>query len=228
MEATQGNMRLHRLTINGETLSIPAVILQHERPRGQAVIVHGYGGCKEEALGLAWRIAEWGFDAVAIDLRGHGENPPPYDEGILEDVEAAVRQRKAVGRVVAVGHSLGGRLCLLSGADYKIGISPALMTTHSESTRKLINAIRGHRVREIRPGINFDTLESLPAWDAADRERALLICCTRDVPEIGVTCTEMEAKGVRVERVEDASHGDVFLNEKTFAVMRRQLDAWFE
>jgi dienelactone hydrolase len=46
------------------------VLIQPADPRGAAVIVHGgYGGNKEEQLGLGWRVAEAGLVAYVIDLR---------------------------------------------------------------------------------------------------------------------------------------------------------------
>ena len=145
-------------------VQVPAVVFTHERPRAYAIVVHGYGGCKEEALGLAWRIAKEGLTVAAIDLRGHGENERLYDTSILEDVDLVVRHLKRSGKVLAVGHSLGGRLCLLSQADCKIGISPALGQSFGQATVNLITTMRAHRVREERAGINFDTLNILPLW----------------------------------------------------------------
>ena len=118
-------------------VQVPAVVFTHERPRAYAIVVHGYGGCKEEALGLAWRIAKEGLTVAAIDLRGHGENERLYDTSIL---------------------------CLLSQADCKIGISPALGQSFGQATVNLITTMRAHRVREERAGINFDTLNILPLW----------------------------------------------------------------
>ena len=205
---------------------VPAIIFEHHRPRAQAVVVHGYGGCKEEILGLAWRIAKEGFSVASIDLRGHGENKRSYDMEILDDVEDVVGQFKKSGKVVAIGHSLGGRLCLLSKADCKIAISPAPQTV-SQATQNLITSMRSHRVREEHEGTNFDALKRLPQWDGVDGQQAMILYAARDVPEISSECTKLEKQGIHVEQVENSVHSDIFLNEGTFLAIQQQLKRWF-
>ena len=90
---------------------------------GAAVVVHGYGGCKEEQLGLAFRVAESGLVTYSIDLRGHGQHPLKLDYNVQDDVELAIQHARRYGKVVAIGHSLGGRLSLMSSADFSIQIS---------------------------------------------------------------------------------------------------------
>jgi len=207
--------------------SLPTVLLTPQASRGRALIVHGYGGCKEEMLGLAWRVAERGFTTAAIDLRGHGENPWSYDSAILDDVEFALRNLTVAGPVVAIGHSLGGRLCLLSSADFKVGLSPALARQYSPMTEGLIRDMRAHSVRESHPGINSETLAALPSWDGCDRDHALILYGSRDVPEIRAGCEDLQGKSCRVQRVDGAVHGDIYLNSITLSVVGQQLEAWF-
>lgn len=83
-------MFTERQTIQYNGINIPSIINIPSNPYGAAVIVHGYGGCKEEQLGLAWRAAELGLATCAIDLHGHGENMLNLEQGIFSDVEAAV------------------------------------------------------------------------------------------------------------------------------------------
>src|SRR6516165_7809296 len=89
---------------------LPAILLEPTAPRGGAVVSHGYGGTKEDVLGLALAIAVRGWAVVAIDLRGHGEHPAAVDAGFLDDVNGALDHvRRYGGSTLAVGHSLGGR-----------------------------------------------------------------------------------------------------------------------
>lgn len=67
---------------------------------------------------MAYR-GEW-FHYRSIDLRGHGEHPLDLDIDILSDVETAIMHFREMGKVTAVGHSLGGRLSLISSADYSL------------------------------------------------------------------------------------------------------------
>ncbi len=207
-------------------VNVPSVLITTARPKGGVVIVHGYGGCKEEQLGLAWRLAELGLAACAVDTRGHGENSLPLDEKIATDVEAAIAYCRSFGKVAAVGHSLGGRLALTSSADYAIGISPVLDTAFSVQTRRLLASIRGYRVNEADPEVIFKILAGLPQWQP-DGKPALIIFGARDVPEIAQVCKELRQQGVQSIEIDQALHNDIFLNEATINRAAEQLRAWF-
>lgn len=219
---------IERKTIDGQGFSVPCALLAPPAPAGGAVIVHGYGGCKEEQLGLAWRIAEAGLAACAIDLRGHGEHLLPLDEHMLQDAEAAIAYCRRYGKVASVGHSLGGRLALLSSADYSIAISPAFSQTYHPRTEETLKDIRSYRVREAFPGEIFDVLRKMPVWQSGNGKRALVIYGSRDVTDIVNSCVELKSKGVAVAEIDKAVHSDIYLNEETFEAVARQLSAWFK
>lgn len=205
---------------------VPAVVIAHPSPCGAAVVVHGYGGCKEEQLGLAWRIAEAGLTVCAIDLCGHGEHRLRLDKDISEDVEAAIEYCRSFGKTAAIGHSLGGRLALLSSADAAVGISPALNKEFGDFTRKILKDLRGHRVSADSEDAIFDILAGLPQWRPSDKP-ALLLYASKDIPEISKSCMEYKAQGVQVQEIERASHGDIFLQEKTFSIIAAKIKEWF-
>jgi alpha-beta hydrolase superfamily lysophospholipase len=220
-------MDIERKVIQADGFGIPCVILRPPVSRGAAVVVHGYGGCKEEQLGLAWRVAEVGITTCAIDHRGHGEHKLPLDENVPQDVEAAIAYCRGFGKVIAIGHSSGGRLSLTSSADFAIGISPALRTAYSPETERIITDFRSYRVRESFPGVNFEILKKLPVWQPTDNERALILFGSRDVPEIASSCKELKAKGSHVVEIDRALHNDIFLLEETFGQVMRQVGEWF-
>ncbi|MFQ6672766.1 MAG: alpha/beta hydrolase, partial [Candidatus Tectimicrobiota bacterium] len=101
--------------------AIPAYLIHPDAPpRGVAVVAHGYASSKEAVLGLGVKVAEAAWAALVIDLRGHGEHPAPLSEAILGDINGAVayaRERWPGRPVVVIGHSLAGRLALMSDAD---------------------------------------------------------------------------------------------------------------
>lgn len=206
---------------------MPSVIISPAEPKGGAVIAHGYGGCKEEQLGLAWRVAECGLAACAIDLRGHGEHQLTMDSEFLADMEAAIRHCRKYGKVVAIGHSLGGRLALMSSADYAIGISPPIDPDYCARTQELLHKVRSYRVKEERSGAVFDYLKGLPALKGDRGGRTLVIYGSRDVPEIVGSCDVLKANGANVLRIEEARHGDTYQLESTFAAIAEQLARWF-
>ena len=220
-------MDIERQLIQGNGVKIPSIILKPTNSIGTAVIVHGYGGCKEEQLGLAWRMAEIGITACVIDLRGHGEHELPLDENILLDVETAVNYCHRFGKVVAIGHSLGGRLSLLSNADYVIGISPALNKTFCNQTQETLKALRSYRVKEINPNVNWDILNKLPEWEYDSSRGVQILFGSRDVSDIISTCSKLKEKGVPIIQIDKALHNDIFLLEETFDNIINQLKQWF-
>ena len=82
------------------------------------MLVHGFSSDRVNTSVLARRIAQNGYGVLAIDLRGHGENRNPFDEGGLrDDLEAAVeflRHSSLVdgSRIMVVGHSMGAGAAL--------------------------------------------------------------------------------------------------------------------
>jgi dienelactone hydrolase len=217
-------MNVERIAIETEGYNIPAVLISPPAASSAAVVIHGYGGCKEEQLGLAFRIAERGIAACAIDLRGHGEHPLPLDEKVMDDVSAAIRHCRPYGKVAAVGHSLGARLALLNDADFVIGISPPMVSTFGPQTRMILKEMRSYRVRE---EIDiFEVFEKLPVYKPSNSNSILLIYGERDVPEIKETCSALKARGEKVAKIDKALHSDIFLLEPTFEKVCLQLDEW--
>lgn len=206
---------------------VPCVIMTPGEPIGSAVVVHGYGGCKEEQLGLAWRLAESGICACAIDLRGHGEHMRALDDRVLDDVNAAVNYCRNDGKVAVVGHSLGGRLASVCDAGYAVAISPALDTAFTPQTRELLTSNRGYRVRENGHGSIFDILQKLPAWHYGDSKPVTLVYGSRDIPEVVSACEEQKAKGADVVKIEHALHSDIITLDGTFSAVSQKLREWF-
>lgn len=220
-------MKIERLTVQGSDLCLPAVTITPPNPRGGAVIAHGYGGSKEEQLGLAWRVAEAGLAACAVDLRGHGQNPLLLDEDVPLDMEAAVQYCRRYGKVVAIGHSIGGRLALNSTADYAIGISPPLDPAYCAKTQGQLEKFRSYRVRPSDPRVVFDVLMGMPSWLGRGGDRTMIVYGTRDVQEITGACEGLGPQDANVVRVESALHGDTYLLEIAFRAIAEQISRWF-
>lgn len=144
--------------------AVPAYLVTPDgEPLGGAAIAHGYGGSKEHMLGLAVRLAEAGIAALALDLRGHGEHPAPLDANLLADLEAGIASMRRFGRVAALGHSLGGRLALLSSADLMVGSSPAVATRTSAEGRQMLVHFGSTAVRAAAPTQILEIFRALPA-----------------------------------------------------------------
>ena len=221
-------MDIERRFLPGNKCQVPAILIRPKNPHGAAVIVHGYGGSKEEMLGLGFRVAESGLAACVIDTRGHGEHTLPLDGAIGEDLDTAIQFCRPFGKITAIGHSLGGRLALLSDADNCIAISPSLSRNYSERTQETLKIMRSHRVRPPDIATLLAIQEKLPVWDPGkDTKNTLILVAGRDAPEIAEGCGTLEKSGVRVIRISGAMHGDIFFMELTFAAVRDQIRTWY-
>ena len=206
---------------------VPCIAVMPASPAGAVVVVHGYGGCKEEMLGLAVRAAERNIAAYAIDLAGHGESARSMDGNLASDLEFAIGHARRHGAVAAIGHSLGGRLALVSSADFAVGISPALASSYGARTRAILGSARDSRVRQSTLEVVFATLAGLPPFQPRPDHPARLLYGARDVPEIAAACRAWAERGVPTLEIEDARHSDICVLERTFDDVSTTLAVWF-
>lgn len=159
---------------------IPAFLLTPPSPRGGVAVCHGYGGAKEQMLGIAVAIAEKGAVALVFDLCGHGENRAPIGPGMREELEAAVGFVRRFGRTGAIGHSLGGRLALMSSADVIVAMSPSVMVQMSPQGKWMFENLPSPAVREPYSGYVLELLEKLGPVPPHGRP-SLLLYSERDI-----------------------------------------------
>jgi pimeloyl-ACP methyl ester carboxylesterase len=78
------------------------------------VVLHGFGSERANHRDFAARLARFGINALALDLRGHGESDGTTDAGMVDDVVAALDWLTSEGASVLGirGSSLGGFLAL--------------------------------------------------------------------------------------------------------------------
>lgn len=163
--------------------TIPAYLILPPKPLAGVAVCHGYGGVKEEMLGLATRLAEHGFAALAFDLRGHGENYAPIGPEMPLDFAAAVAYARRFGPGFAAGHSLGGRLALMSDADAVVAVSPAVVQEISPMGKWMFENFPSPTVREPYSGYVVELLQAL--GDVSDdAPRALALAGTHDILNI--------------------------------------------
>ena len=103
-------------------------------------------------LGLALTLAGAGLVCTVPDLPGHGEHPDAFGPAVVDEARAAVQHARSHGSVIAVGHSLGGRLALLSGADAVVAVSPALPQQPSPEGMYALRTFSSPKVRQEHPG----------------------------------------------------------------------------
>ena len=160
--------------------TIPGFLFSPPSPRGGAVVCHGYGGSKEQMLGVVTAVAEKGIAVLAIDLCGHGENMAPIGPGMREELEAAVSFVRRYGKTAVIGHSLGGRLALMSSADVMVAMSPSVMMQMSPQGKWMFENLPSPGVREPYMGYVIELLEMLGPVPSHGRP-CLLLYSERDI-----------------------------------------------
>lgn len=91
--------------------------------RGKAVLfVHGFIGGQSNFHDLPDRVAAAGWHARTMRLPGHGTSPRELERTSADDLVAGVLSelrelKKHYGKVVVVGHSMGGALSTLAAAE---------------------------------------------------------------------------------------------------------------
>ena len=218
-------MNIKRFLLQTNGYSIPSILIESFKSLGTVIILHGYGGNKEEQLGLGWRIAESGFNTCLIDLPGHGENSDYFDGDIQSYVDAVVNYYNAK-KTITIGHSVGGRLALNSNASYAIGLSPTLVREFSQETKHLINNVRSYRVRQVKDDFLWELHRQLPLSDCFEREKNLIIFGSRDIPEISNACKKIRECSDCVIEIDQALHFDIYLNETVFNIIINKLKQW--
>ena len=78
------------------------------------VVLHGFGSERANHADYAARLAEAGVNAMALDLRGHGQSGGAMDIGMVDDVVTALEwfAARGCGALGVRGSSLGGFLAL--------------------------------------------------------------------------------------------------------------------
>jgi pimeloyl-ACP methyl ester carboxylesterase len=98
------------------TERIGDLVLEHAAPAGRAhsrsvLFVHGMWGGSWYLRNYLYAAAQSGWDAWAVNLRGHGESPAPGGLGgvsVLDYVDDVRRCLERLGEAVLIGHSMGG------------------------------------------------------------------------------------------------------------------------
>jgi Lysophospholipase len=207
--------------------NMPTIVLSPKTVKGTVILTHGYGGNKEEQLGLAWKIAQADLKVYDVDLRGHGENTNALGMEIKSDIDHLIDNVRTSGLpVIAIGHSLGGRLSLTSNADFAIGLSPALDFFYSERTQEVLSEMRSYRVRTSSETAIFEILENLAAFQPSKDDDHLIVYGSRDVPEIIRTAKYLGKTGAKIIEVENALHSDIFTLGTTAQIITNQIQQW--
>lgn len=99
----------------------------------RALLLHGWRRTKSDFAGVAAALADQGVPAIALDLPGFGDSPPPVAAGgartYAELLAPLVSQLAAdAGPVLVVGHSFGGRVGVCLAARCPTEVAGAVLS----------------------------------------------------------------------------------------------------
>lgn len=120
-------MDAFQLPSHGEKLNALVYVAAGETPHPTVVLLHGFPG-NEKNLDLAQAIRRQGWNVLYFDYRGSWGSPGAFSfTNAIEDAQAAVeylRDPEHAGRlnsdpknIVLIGHSMGGMIALVAGAN---------------------------------------------------------------------------------------------------------------
>lgn len=154
-------------------LSLPRLSWGDPSSARRALLVHGLGS----SGALMWRIgdalADAGWHAVAVDLRGHGDAPRATDYSVAAfavDLEATRPQDDGAWDAV-IGHSLGGAASTVAAASdpawtrQLVLIDPAIMV--SDHDARVVRQSQERAFADTRLAV---VQEEHPHWHPQDQE----------------------------------------------------------
>ncbi len=137
------------------------------------LLLHGWGANLDLMLPLAERLAPQGYQCYLLDLPGFGQSDPPPVGWTVHDytnLVIAYLDAQNLPQVHLIGHSFGGRLGLVLGADFpdrvdKMALidSAGILTPPSASSQLRLKAYRTALKALDRTGFRQQA-DQLRAW----------------------------------------------------------------
>lgn len=130
------------------------------------VALHGWGASIDLIAPFATKLAARGFRIYIPDLPGFGETPAPQTAWSVHDYTNFVISYMAsngLDRAHLFGHSFGGRLSLILGADHAARVDKIVLANSAgvPPRRSISSQIRLNTYKGIRDGLNTVGLKAL-------------------------------------------------------------------
>jgi pimeloyl-ACP methyl ester carboxylesterase len=202
-------------------LSPTKYLIESQPYRAEGLVVHGYGGNKEEMLGLALDVAQRsGLRLVVFDLPGHGD----FTGAPLELASALGCVNEALAELerpqVLIGHSLGARVGLMSQLPTAVLISMPGAAVFEGSPRDLLRTLRARRVIETSP---YSGLREILSVDVAPAPDTLMVRADHELRSSIAMVSAWQALNVGCRRIDDTDHRDVISSPTTFKAINEWL-----
>ena len=112
--------------------AMPMSVIQAKEPVGSAVVFHGLNASRQLMFPSGRQIAALGFDAYLLDAPGHGDSKDRFsfaraEQCALAAVDAlAARPTISRGRIILLGHSMGGDIAIRAAAQRSVAATIAI------------------------------------------------------------------------------------------------------
>lgn len=188
----------------------------------EGLVIHGYGGNKEEILGLAINLAEkLPLKLVVFDLPGHGEN------NLLFNLKNSKQAVEAVASLLSqpqffIGHSVGARLGLLLSLPFAVCLSLPGKAEFKGSNKELLRTLRYKRVQEARP---FSGLEEILKTNFFLPLQTLLLLAKTDlksVKDLAKICHQQQK--LKMVTINNCQHLDIVSQPATL----KEITVWLK
>lgn len=189
--------------------------------RHQGLVIHGYGCCSLEMLGLAVSLASGeSMRLLLFDLPGHGS--AFNEEFTAKAALAATKEAVAAIRKPAfvIGHSLGGRLSLATGISNAVLLSMPGTAEFEGSRSSLLRVLRPQRVNE---AVRFQALKELLAGDVRPAPHTLFLTAGRDLKSVRDMAAAWQTEQVSFAKIKNCDHGDIMSSRETEKVIKAWL-----
>jgi dienelactone hydrolase len=150
-------------------VTIAATLYLPARSGPGVILLHALGRTREEWHAVATRLADAGFVALAIDLRGHGASGPLPEGTDLEDLTKMMADVRAARAFLGSRREVAPNQIGLAGASIGANLS-ILFAANDPTVRSLVLLSPGIDYRGLRPEAAMKKYAGRPALLVASQE----------------------------------------------------------
>jgi pimeloyl-ACP methyl ester carboxylesterase len=152
------------ITVKGLTIRHAVVGADNDGPI--VVLLHGWGANLDLMLPLARPLARLGYRVFTLDFPGFGQSPLPSQAWSVFDYASFVvdyLQAHQLERVHLFGHSFGGRLSIILGAENAKYIDKIILADSAgiRTPPSASSQLRTNVYKSVRDGLNTVGLKSI-------------------------------------------------------------------
>lgn len=165
-------------------VTIAGTLFLSGRPGPGIILVHALSRTREDWRGVAERLADAGFVALAFDLRGHGASGPLPEGADLQQLTPMTADLSAARAFLASRREVVPNRIGIAGAS--IGANLAILLAANDPTvRSLVLLSPGIDYRGLRPEAAFRKYGDRPAMLVASQEDSYSTNSARELAAAG-------------------------------------------